>query len=127
MSAAVFPSNLPGQIQEMWSSSYSTRILRSVSGKEVRAAWGSAARRRFKVTFNFLRDNAACPAPNAAYTETGLLRAFLDTHKGGWDSFSITCPIDGTSVTVRLMDDSISFTRVVAHVWASSFEVIEVL
>ena len=127
MSAAVFPSNLQGQIQELWGSEYTTRVLKAVSGKEVRASWRSSSRRRFKVTFNFLRDNANCPAPNASYTEVGLLKAFFDTHKGSWDSFSITDPIAGTAVTVRLVEDTISFSRIVAHVWASEFDVVEVL
>ena len=127
MSGAVFPSNLQGQIQELWGSEYTTRVLKSVSGKEVRAAWRSSSRRRFKVTFDFLRDNANCPSPNASYTETGLVRAFFDTHKGSWDSFSITDPLSGAAVQVRLVEDSISFARIVPHVWQSEFEVVEVL
>jgi hypothetical protein len=128
MSAMVFPSNLAGQIQEVWTGTYATKVLESVSGKEARASWRASARRRFKVKFDFLRDDVHCPAPNAAYHELELVQLFLSTHRGAWDSFSITDPISGaTGVTVRLVEDSISFTKIVDHVWSADFEVVEVL
>lgn len=127
MSALTFPSNLPGQIQEVWTSRYRTKILETVSGKEVRASWSASPRRRFRAKFNFLRDNANCPAPNAASTELALLQTFLSAHRGSWDSFAITDPISGSTVQVRLVEDSIEFTKVVEHVWSCSFEVVEVL
>lgn len=127
MSAMTFPSNLPGQIQELWSSRYRTKVLETVSGKEVRASWSAAARRRFRVRFNFLRDNVNCPAPNATSTELALVQTFLSTHRGAWDSFSIADPISGATVTVRLVEDSIEFAKIVDHVWSAAFEVIEVL
>lgn len=128
MSALVFPTNLLGQVEESWTGTYSTKVLESVSGKEVRASYRAAVRRRFRVRFPFLRDDVHCPAPNAAYHELELVQLFLSTHRGAWDSFSITDPISGSSgVIVRLIEDSITFTRIVNHVWSSEFEVIEVL
>ncbi len=127
MPVTTFPTNLPGQIEEVWASGYRTTILEAISGKEVRVSWRSNARRRFKVKFEFLRDNVNCPSPNASYTEVGLLQAFLSDMKGSWNSFSITDPVAGTSVTVRLTEDSLELTRIVSHIWSASFEVVEVL
>ncbi|MEI6226316.1 MAG: DUF2460 domain-containing protein [Deltaproteobacteria bacterium] len=127
MPVTTFPSNLPGQIQELWGSSYRTTTLEAISGKEVRVSWRSNPRRRFRVKFDFLRDDTNCPAPNAAYTEVSLLQAFLNDMKGSFNSFSITDPISAASVTVRMVEDSLELRRVVAHVWAASFEVVEVL
>lgn len=128
MSALVFPTNLSGEVQELWTGTYATKVLESVSGKEVRASWRAAPRRRFRVRFNFLRDNVNCPAPNASQTELALVQGFLSTHRGAWDSFSFTDPATGaTGVTVRLVEDSISFEKICANVWACGFEVVEVL
>ena len=127
MSAATFPSNLAGQIFETWSSGYKTRVLESVSGKEVRASWRSSGRRRFRVIFDCLREDVHCPTPNGSYHEVELVQAFLATHKGGWDSFAIADPISDASVQVRLDSDSITFQRIASGIWASEFDVVEVL
>ena len=128
MSALVFPTNLPGEVQEVWTGTYATKVLESVSGKEVRASWRAATRRRFRVRFNFLRDNVNCPSPNAAQTELALVQGFLSTHRGSWDSFAFTDSASGaTGVVVRLVEDSIEFQKIVDHVWSCAFEVVEVL
>jgi hypothetical protein len=127
MPVTTFPTNLPGQIEEVWASGYRTTTLEAISGKEVRVSWRSNPRRRFRVKFNFLRDDTACPAPNAAYTEVALLQAFLNDMKGSFNSFSVTDPVAGTAVTVRFVEDSLEMSKLFAHVWSASFEVIEVL
>ncbi len=127
MSALTFPTTLPGYIAESWSSEYRTSVFQAISGKEVRTSWASNPRRRFRVVFDCLRDNVNCPSPNASYTEVGLVQNFLSTCKGSWDSFAVTDPVSTSSVTVRLVEDSIRLVRVASHVWACDFEVVEVL
>ena len=127
MSTLVFPS-MPGlDVNVARAPYYSTSVLESVSGKEVRAAWRAVPRVRYTLKFNFARTATQAPAPYAAYSEIGVLMAFLDQHLGSADSFLYADNYTGSQVRVRLVEDSISFEKICANVWACGFEVVEVL
>jgi hypothetical protein len=134
MSSNVFPANLPGMTVEILQApSYATRVLRSVSGKEVRASWRSSAITRIRVSFAFLRTGTNAPAPNAAYTELGLVEAFHTTHKGAQDSFlldnsgGVFIPGGVSQPRVRFVDDELAKQRIVPGVWACELDLETVL
>jgi hypothetical protein len=126
MSNNLFPS-LPGMTATpVRSQRYKTTVHTTASGKEQRTSWQSAPRRRFKVTFDVLRDNVNAPAPYGAFTEIGVVWSFHDTHRGSFDSWLMPDPYTGSNIRVRFVDDSLETTQVVHGVWNCTFEVIEV-
>lgn len=88
MSNAVFPSNLPGL---GWSvlkqPSWSTRIQKAVSGKELRAALMSYPLYRITLTYEVLRESAALQ-------ELQTLMGFFNARLGSFDSFLYSDPTD---------------------------------
>jgi phage-related protein len=117
MSSLVFPA-LPGlSIEVVREPYYSTKILRSVSGREVRAAWRSQPKVRYSLRFNFARTSVQAPG-FPAYSEIGVLMAFLDQHLGAADSFLYADPYTGSSVRVRFVEDSIQMAQIVPGVWS---------
>jgi len=119
---------------------YATRTLESVSGKEVRVAWRAGARMVYEISFDAVRTTTRGRAdytpstgawtynPAGAWTEQSVIRDFIDTHKGSWDSFLFPDPIVGGNVRVRFVEDSIVFRKVASGFWeVESFSLIQVL
>lgn len=86
MSNAIFPT-LPGLT---WSSTkasqFSTRIQRSVSGRELRAAYYSTPIWKFSLSYEFLRADAR--------QELQQLIGFFNARQGSFDSFLYFDPTD---------------------------------
>lgn len=86
MGNAIFPT-LPGL---SWSSikapTFSTRVQKSVSGKELRAAYYSTPIWKFSLTYEFLRANAT--------QELQQLVGFFNARQGSFDSFLYLDPTD---------------------------------
>lgn len=119
---------------------YRTKVLQAVSGKELRVSWSSSSRTTYTLRFDAARTvtsgrgdyNSSTGAwtvnPSGAYTEYSVIQAFLDTHRGSWDSFLFVDPISGSQVRVRLIDGSITYSRIASGAWAiSSLQLIQVL
>lgn len=91
MSNAIFPT-LPGQKIEVTASpTFSTKTQRSVSGRELRAAFMAYPLWTFSVAYEFLRDTAA-------YPELDTLTGFFLARRGSFDSFLFKHPADNTAV-----------------------------
>ena len=134
MSSNVFPANLPGMtVERSVLPSYSTRVLRAVSGKEVRAAWRSNPITRLRITFGFLRTWANAPSPWGAYTELGLIDSWHTTHKGQWDDFlldnstGVFIPGGASQPRVRFASDEIEKRMIVPGAWSCQFDLVTVL
>lgn len=87
MSNAIYPT-LPGL---GWSviktPNWTTKVQRSVSGKETRTALESFPRWKFALKYEFLRQDAA-------YLEIQTLVDFFNARQGSYDSFLFTDPND---------------------------------
>jgi len=89
MSTAAFPT-LPGlawpvQRSLLWQ----TRTQQSVSGKRLNLADWSYPKRRFGLTYNFLRGSTG-----PSFTEWQTMEGFFNSRFGSWDSFLYTDPRD---------------------------------
>lgn len=125
--ANTFPA-LPGvDVEVTREPQYKTKTFEAVSGKEVRASWRTTKRVLYTLRFNFLRSTVAAPSPLGAYSEAAVLDFFLDGCKGSFDQFTWAAPVDG-SVTVRLVEDSITYKQLVPGIWVvDSLQLITVL
>lgn len=115
MSVSVYPDLAGAQVEVERTPVYDTVVQRESNGRELRVARQTAARYRYSISYNFLRQDGASD-------EYATLSNFFATHKGSWDSFLFTDPKestyagaflgtgDGTS-TVFYMRDS-SFERI---------------
>jgi uncharacterized protein (TIGR02217 family) len=63
------------------------KVMRSVSGVEVRASFSSDPLYNFSIPFEFLRQYAS-------YTDLATLMGFFMARKGSWDSFLYSDPSD---------------------------------
>jgi hypothetical protein len=137
MSSFVLP-NLPGlSIELAKAPSYNTKILSSVSGKEIRVSWRSTATTRYLLKYNFLRTATAAPNETAlspagndwsAYNEASIIRYFHSYHKGSFEPFQIRDPEGGALVTaVHFTSDVLSMTQIVTGLWKCDIEVETVL
>lgn len=118
MSTLMFP-DLPGaDVAVSREPRYVTKIQEAVSGREVRTSWRTQPRVRYTLRFNFLRTATQAPSPNQGYSETGVILAFLDAHKGAFDSFQFRDPYTSETVQVRLVEDSVRMTKIVNGVWS---------
>ncbi len=87
MSTAVFPT-LPGIKWSVFKTPiWRTRIQKSVSGRELRAAFYAAPLWRFKLSFEILRSNNG-------YNEFQTLVGFFNARRGSYDTFLFTDPTD---------------------------------
>lgn len=87
MSNMIFPT-LPGLMWDIQKHPlYSTEVMRSVSGKEVRAAFYSNPIWEWSLKFEFLRGYNA-------FTEFAQLQSFFSRLQGPYDSFLWTEPTD---------------------------------
>jgi uncharacterized protein (TIGR02217 family) len=110
LSTSVYPTLAGSQIDVDRTPVYSTTVQTEASGRELRIAQRSAARYRYRISYDFLRQNAS---PDEAQT----LLAFLSVHRGQWDSFLFTDPYnaaasatsfgtgDGTTTIFYLRDE----------------------
>lgn len=91
MSNAVFPL-LPGLMWEVKRTPlWSTKVQRSVGGKEVRAAFYSNPIWSYQLSYEFLRDGNAA---QVGFNELQTLQAFFLQRQGAFDSFLFKDPND---------------------------------
>ena len=83
-----------------------TKVQTSLTGKETRIAYGTQTRRVFEIPLELL-----------SVSERTSFRTFIQDCSAG-ESFSITDPESGSSVTVRL-DDPGALTRLYSTGWGS--------
>lgn len=101
---------------------YATDVYYTISGKRQTVSWESAPRYRYRLTYEFLRDNVNAPAPLAAYSELGAIVAILDACRGEWDTFTFVDPHDGVSRTCSLSESEPTVTKIADHHFAASLE-----
>jgi uncharacterized protein (TIGR02217 family) len=93
VSNSVFPT-LAGSLMEVdREPMYSTIVQRESGGRELRVNTQTAARYRYRISYDFLRQDAGGD-------EAATLQAFFSTHRGSWDSFFFTDPYN-SAVTTR--------------------------
>jgi hypothetical protein len=128
MSSEVFPSLPCLNVAVEREPYYATETHESVSGKEVRVSWRTQPRIRYRLKINAARVGVQAPSPHTSYSEMGVLLAFLDMHRGSFESFLYPDPYTGSNVRVRLAEDSLAMTQIVPGVWAvESLELVSVL
>lgn len=94
MSNAVFP-DLPGiDIKVKKSPTWSTRIQKAVSGKELRADLYSYPLYKIALSYNVLRAGAEAELQN--------IIGFFNSRKGSFDSFLFTDPLDSTMTNQQI-------------------------
>ena len=74
--------------------------------------------------FTRIRRNFEIKYTNLSTSEKGTLDAFIDTVKGGADSFTWTHPMTSTSYTVRFQT-TIKFSPTHENKWDAEFTLIE--
>lgn len=89
MSNLVFPTLAGRDIKVKRTPLWSTEVLTTESGKEMRAAWWSYPRYRYTMAFNFLRKDVNGD-------EFAALEGFFHRHRGQMDSFLFTDPEDNS-------------------------------
>jgi hypothetical protein len=87
---------------------FSTKVFEAISGAEQRISWRSGPRYRYVLDFDFLRDS---------YNEIQALLAFVEYHRGRFDSFVYLDPYTGTWVRVRFDDDATEVVRLLGGIW----------
>lgn len=110
MSNSVFPP-LPGStIDVQREAAYQSNVQTEYGGRELRVNTQTAARYRFGITFDFLRQDSGGD-------EAQQLLAFFAAHRGTWDSFLYADPYssavtaqafgtgDGSSTSFHLTDE----------------------
>lgn len=93
MSSTVFPTLAGALIDVEREASYSTIVQRESGGRELRVATQSEAVYRWRISYDFLRQDAGGD-------EAQTLLAFFKTHRGAWDSFLFTDPYN-SSVSLK--------------------------
>jgi len=94
MSNAVYP-DLPGvKPEQPRIPVFATKIQRSVSGAEARAAFQAYPLRRFALSYEFLRHGAE--------NELRILEGFFLARRGAWDSFLYLHPDDSAATDQAL-------------------------
>lgn len=119
MSSSTFPTLAGAQIEVERTPFYSTNVQTEASGRELRAAWLAAPRYRYRISYDFLRQDAGGD-------EAATLLNFFITHKGSFESFLFTDPHDGATVRVRFASDELPLQRRVGRVWKGEVELVSV-
>jgi uncharacterized protein (TIGR02217 family) len=70
---------------------YSSIVQREAGGRELRVNTQTAARYRYRISYDFLRQDTG--------SEAQTLLAFFATHRGSWDSFLLVDPYNDTATT----------------------------
>lgn len=98
----MFPA-LPGLL---WNSTrtpeFHTKVQKAVSGRELRAAMMAYPMYRFKLEYEFLRDDRSSMSPASPRDELKKLGGFFTARMGMFDSFLYTDPADN-AVTDQLI------------------------
>ena len=92
MSNSVYPALDGSTIDVQRQAMYQTTVQTESGGRELRVNNQVAARYRYRITYDFLRQDAAT-------NEAQTLLAFFSTHRGSWDSFFYTDPYSNTVTT----------------------------
>jgi phage-related protein len=112
MSDSVFPSfPLLGRAMTR-TPFYRTKIQMNGAEGELRVRRRSAARYRYHLSIDLLRQAGA-------FTEVQQILDFLDQHKGAWDSFLFTDPYDGAQRRVRFDSDELELTWEANGAWSA--------
>lgn len=91
MSVSIYPDLAGALIDVSRETIYDTTTQRESSGRELRVARQSAARYRYSLTYDFLRQDFA------GGDELATLANFYAVHRGSWDSFLYTDPKSDTA------------------------------
>lgn len=91
MSSSIYPTLAGSLIDVDRTVVYDTTVQRESSGRELRLARQSAARYRYFIRYDFLRQDFS------GGDEFATLANFYATHRGGWDSFLYTDPKSDTA------------------------------
>ena len=97
MSDAVFPT-LPGLswgIQK--TPTWSTKIQKAVTGREIRISYMPAPMVKFSLPYDFLRDKMTQQNPSGVYAELRQLMGFYLARQGSFDSFLYEDTTDNTA------------------------------
>lgn len=116
MSNSVYPTLAGAQKEVDRVPVYSSIVQRESSGRELRVNTQTAARYKYRLSYDFLRQDYS------GGDELATLSNFFATHRGSWDSFLFTDPKESTyagaflgtgdgTTTVFYMRDS-SFERI---------------
>ena len=89
MSNSIFPSLDGSLIDVQREALYQTTVQTEYGGRELRVNTQTAARYRYRISYDFLRQDSG---GNEAQT----LLSFFATHRGSWDSFFFTDPYSNT-------------------------------
>lgn len=90
MSSSIFPTLAGSLIDVSRSAFYDTKVQMEASGRELRISNRSAARYRYRIEYDFLRQDSGGD-------EAQTLLAFHAAHRGAWDSFLYTDPYNATA------------------------------
>lgn len=119
MSSSTYPTLAGAQMEVERIPYYSTTVQTEASGRELRAAWMTTPRYRYRIEYDFLRQDAAGD-------EAATLINFFTTHKGSYESFLFTDPYDGATVRVRFASDELDVARRYTRIWKATVELISV-
>lgn len=86
MSSSIYPTLAGSLIDVERTALYDTTVQRESSGRELRVSRQSAARYRYSISYDFLRQDFS------GGDEFATLSNFFATHRGGWDSFLFSDP-----------------------------------
>ena len=115
--AAYFPQSIPGiDIQVSRVPCYSTKVLRTSGGGEVRVSRWSAPRFRFRVKFNVLWDGNATGRTNTAWS---LLSLYHDSG-GSAGEFWFLDPFDSSYRKCRFDADELELERIALGRWRTA-------
>ncbi len=90
MSTSIYPTLAGSLITVDRTTFYDTTVQRESSGRELRVSRQSAARYRYSISYDFLRQDFS------GGDELATLSNFYATHRGGWDSFLYSDPKEST-------------------------------
>jgi hypothetical protein len=106
MSSTAFPSLAGLKPRITRSAIYNTLVQTVQAGTELRLRRWGGTKYRYTLSFEFLRQAGVTD-------EVDALVAHIEQHKGKFDSFPFTDPLDGVVRRVRYESDEIEFERVI--------------
>lgn len=119
MSNATLPS-LPYALRCTRTVFYTNTVQTAAAGRELRTSRQSTPRYRY--TFE------AQGLVKAPTDQVAALLSHFEAHRGRWDSFLMTDPVDGVQRRVRFDQDDLPIVRIAPNVWAvEPFELVTVV
>lgn len=117
--AGTFVWNIPGcDIAIEREEIYSVKVDLAESQQETRTLWSTASLPRYKYKFKITgRTNVGSPS------EVQTILNHYRSNRGQWDSFSMTDPYDGATVTCRYLS-AIKMKKITAQWWEMTIEVV---